>query len=61
MILTLKYDAGDVETYPAVIRGDMFTMDDIVYTKRWIGDSARAERCGTEMLPTGSDFLQARF
>lgn len=34
MILTLKYDDGEVETYPIVITGKTFTMNDIVYTKR---------------------------
>lgn len=34
MILTLKSDDGEVETYPIVITGNTFTMNDIVYTKR---------------------------
>lgn len=34
MMLTLRYDDDDVETYPIVITGNTFTMNDIVYTKR---------------------------
>jgi len=52
LMLTLRYDDGDVDRYPIVVTGNTFSMDEIVYTKQTAGKDDDDNKSNSSIVGT---------